>query len=290
MKNKGKQMKISLWSSYFYEDTPEDALKKLSDCGYCYSELSFEHAKVLLKRPGTISKNAGKFVKCADDLGINVTQAHLSFDYDPIAVEPKKRALDIEALKRELELYCHIGVRAAVLHVGGGAARKKGFSLHQIEDIRTASLLELCKQVSGTGLRMALENLVESCELPYASDLLRVIELTGCPDRFGICLDTGHLNLAHGDPSQFVREAGKNLIALHIADNLGEHDDHLLPFGGKIKWAPFMKELKKSGYDGHFNFEIPGERLHEESNPVLENVMMLKAKYALNLAKQMYSI
>lgn len=101
----------------------------------------------------------------------------------------------------------------------------------------------------------------------------------------GICLDTGHLNLVQGDPCKFLEEAGDKLIALHIADNLGNADHHMLPCGrGTVNWKAFMPKLKESPYRGLFNFEVPGERCS------MRALQRLKLKYALELGRLMFEL
>ena len=61
--------------------------------------------------------------------------------------------------------------------------------------------------------------------------------------------------------SEFIRTAGNHIKALHIADNEGERDQHILPFGrGGVDIASVVTEMKAIGYDGLYNLEIPGER------------------------------
>jgi len=80
---------------------------------------------------------------------------------------------------------------------------------------------------------------------------------------FAVCLDTGHLNLAADkDQVRFIETVGSRLRALHIADNEGERDQHLMPFGrGNIDFVKIASALRQIGYAGLFNLEIPGERL-----------------------------
>ena len=77
----------------------------------------------------------------------------------------------------------------------------------------------------------------------------------------GICLDTGHLNLSEApDQTAFIRQAGKHIKALHIADNDGTSDQHILPFArGTVDITAVIRELKAIDYDGLYNMEIPGE-------------------------------
>lgn len=50
------------------------------------------------------------------------------------------------------------------------------------------------------------------------------------------------------------------LRALHIADNEGLTDQHIVPYGrGTVAWDEVMRALNASDYDGLFNYEVPGE-------------------------------
>ena len=51
---------------------------------------------------------------------------------------------------------------------------------------------------------------------------------------FGFCLDTGHLLIVCRDVYAAIIELGDRLIALHVHDNDGVHDDHNAPFVGGI--------------------------------------------------------
>jgi sugar phosphate isomerase/epimerase len=81
------------------------------------------------------------------------------------------------------------------------------------------------------------------------------------PEHFGICLDTGHLNLCPDkDQRNFILKAGNHLKALHIADNQGETDQHMMPFGrGNVDFIEVVRALHEIHYKGLFNLEIPGE-------------------------------
>ena len=98
----------------------------------------------------------------------------------------------------------------------------------------------------------------------------------------GLCLDTGHLNMAGGNCADFVRKAGKKLKALHITDSIRERDDHIFPHGaGTIDWKEFMKALREVGYEGLFNFEVPRE------NRCPMKIRLAKLDYARRLGQLM---
>ncbi len=97
-----------------------------------------------------------------------------------------------------------------------------------------------------------------------------------------VCLDTGHANLAGVDCPQFIRDAAARLAALHINDNDGKSDGHLLPYGcGTIPWDRVLHALRAVHYQGPLNFEVPGEI------DCPQPVQMAKLDYALQVAEWM---
>ena len=275
-------LKIAMWTSFLMADSPETAVRTLADCGYRYAEFSDEHGKVLMEQADPL-RAAAELAKIADDCGLALEQGHLHLTADVAHPEPAARRGFVDFLKKELEVYERLGVRAAVLHCGGGAAREQGMTPAEAEALTVESLGELCRSIAGSGIRIAIENIYG--QQPFAADLLRIIAAVDRQE-LGICLDTGHLNVEHGDPCAFIDEAGDKLIALHIADNLGNADHHMLPCGrGTVNWTSVMRKLKSTPYSGLFNFEVPGER-----NCPTRAILLLKLKFALELGRLMEKI
>ena len=72
------------------------------------------------------------------------------------------------------------------------------------------------------------------------------------------------MNWTGGDPVEFLEDAGNLVTALHIADNTGIGDYHMLPLGrGTVPWRAFMRKLKTIDYKGIFNYEASGENSAE---------------------------
>ena len=72
---------------------------------------------------------------------------------------------------------------------------------------------------------------------------------------FGICLDTGHMNLVGADIPAYVRAVGGRIKALHLHDNDGTDDQHLAPYTGTVPWKATMEALRDAGYEGDVSFE-----------------------------------
>lgn len=271
-------MKLSMWTSYYMDLSPEDAIREIAKNEYKYAELSDEHAAELLKRGEP--KEVGKAFKAfADAQGVQMPQGHL---YLKVRLRDKEQPV-VPILKNWLDLFLACGVCRAVLHCD--TVVKDGESLNQIQEENAAVLRELVAYLEGTDMVICLENLGPKSRVRNAEELLWYIREIG-EEHLGICLDTGHLNLTEfKDQASFIHAAGKHLKALHIADNEGENDQHLMPFGrGTVDIQAVVRALKEIGYDGLFNFEIPGER----SCPL--PVRGFKLQYIQNMVNYLESV
>lgn len=247
---------VSVWSQYFVDETPQEAVSLLAEAGYRYMEFGHRHAEYLLDR-GTPEAQGKAFREFTDNLGMKLCQGHLSYKQGLYTDEA------MEILKPQLVLFRELGITKAVLHVNGG--------LKLPEEERYAAWMKYLGQLSdfvdGMGITLCLENLNSNPFVRSADGLLQVIKDAG-DKNLGVCLDTGHLHLSnkegHTQQSQgdFIRKAGSYLQALHIQDNNGLGDVHQMPFSARygIDWQDVMKGLRDVGYKDLFNLEILGER------------------------------
>ena len=247
-------MKTSVWSSYYYHLSPEEALKELKAHGFDYCELSCEHSEVLLER-GEPAEVGAEFGAYARELGVTVLQGHLFF-YGTKISNPDDRA----RIKKQLDLFLAIGIKNAVLHcdpIVNENGEKASLEVAREENVKALS--DLLTHVEGKDVVICLENLISSPAVNSVEGLMYFIDYFKS-ENLGITLDTGHLNINDKDQVGFIRRAGKNIKALHLADNEGQTDQHLMPYGkGHVNFVDVIREMKKLGYEGLYNLEIPGE-------------------------------
>lgn len=254
-------MKLSMWSSYYWPGTPEEAILELEKYGWHYTELSDEHGAILLERgePERVGAAYGQFAR---DHGVSPEQGHLWLKV-PLCAPAEQKVPDI--LKRWLDLFGAAGIKASVLHCDSYSFPEGTGHREKVE--KNAEVLRvLTEYLRGSDMKICLENLyVKQGVAPAVENidqLLEVIECAGGGENLGICLDTGHLNLVEQKgQADFIRRAGKKLAALHLADNDGSRDQHLMPCGlGTVHFSEVFAALKEIGYEGLYNLEIPGER------------------------------
>lgn len=196
--------------------------------------------------------------------GLETTQAHAPF---PAYVFGCLESLDyaVNVYKNCIRLCDEVECKNLIIH-GITAPAWSGKEQHELADALNDALYSaLVPELQSSSVCVCLENLfVKSeriCRHGVCSD---PHEAMNCIDRynalagkecFGLCFDTGHLNLLHGDFYRYTALLGGRIKALHIHDNDGEDDEHLAPFTGSINWPAFCECMRNIGYSGDFSFE-----------------------------------
>jgi sugar phosphate isomerase/epimerase len=124
------------------------------------------------------------------------------------------------------------------------------------------------------GVRLAVENIFDSI---WCLD--RILEEIGddpAETNVGICIDVGHAAMSKDAGREPVRNyleryAGQ-LVQLHLHDNHGQADEHLIPGLGTIDWARVLSTITAIGYEGTAVFEVqhPDLPLHDVVERSLE--------------------
>jgi sugar phosphate isomerase/epimerase len=174
---------------------------------------------------------------------------------------PQHWVWNLEGLRREIGYCRDVGARTLVLHQGS-------LGLHEPSD--RADFFEigrLAKEALQAGVMFAIENRWDNLWM-----IDRVLDEIGDdPKRtnLGVCIDVGHANLSKDAGRQPVRayleRYRTQLIHLHLHDNHGETDDHLLPGKGTIDWPDLFRTLDEIAYSGPMVLE-----LHFQNDPLEE--------------------
>ncbi len=277
-----------MWTSIYYELPPEDAVRRIAELGWPAIELSTEHLVTLREDSGSDRRTAA-FGEVVRETGLVMDQAHLTITVDVACMDGDRRRADQAIVRRDLEILAALGIGHGVLHPGGHGRRETEAEAGEQNTLRAEAIAELAGVAEGLGVRIALENGMRSMgpDGEHAwngtvAGIRELIEQIGSP-ALGICLDTGHANLEGWDNAEAVRVAGDLLVALHIADNDGSGDQHLIPYcrGSKIDWVSVVAALKELGYANSFNLEIPGER--GRPLPIMDAVVT----YALEVTRKL---
>lgn len=290
-------MKIATSTSDFsaYVSTHEEQIDLLYEAGFRYIDLSFySQADNDRFMKDDWQEAAAALKKYAEDKGMSFVQAHAmggnalkdQETYDKI----------VEATIREIEVCAILGIPHIVVHAP--------YESHLSKDEFFAKALAFYKEffpvMERTGVKVQIENSAKKnvgCDYYFytGEDMREFIEYANNP-LLGACWDTGHANI-EGHQYEDIVALGDLLLGVHIADNRGEADEHLMPYQGTMSIDEVMCALMEIGYDGAFTFEcennlIPGvswpyaRKVYDQSGKAYKPSLEIK----LEMEKTLYNI
>ncbi len=203
----------------------------------------------------------------ADRYGLKVEHAHIPYYR---ANDLWADTLDGQALfdsyKKDIDNASRFGPELLTLH-----PYEKMSDEIADEALCVGRLKRLTDFALAKGVRIGLENLKET---RVTAELLKKIDNPA----MGLCFDAGHHHIADKENFDILEEFGGRLFSLHLHDNDGLSDKHLLPFEGTADWPRFMAALQRTAYRGTlmlescnpFKKEIADLRAVEEQPPYPE--------------------
>lgn len=244
---------IGISTGCFYRQSIFSVLEEIRAAGFREIEVcSFPmhldyHNEADVRRAGEMMRR----------LGLRPFSFHAPFA-DRIDITSLDRA-EREAAVNELITACRaaalIGAEHVVLHPGPereGRPPEEEF----IRRMNNAadSLNRVAARCCDMGVRLLLENMLPHLLFGHTSDMLYLLgRITTCG--VGACLDTGHARLS-GDLESVIQKLSGHLKMVHINDNNGERDDHLIPGEGSIDWPWFIAALRRQQFQGGLIIEM----------------------------------
>ncbi len=248
--------------TWIYEILPlEKALERLEDSGIRYIEYSYEHFKEYDQR-GELRSRVKELLDVVQSFSVKAIQMHGAYGEIDLQLASSERGVREHAFRRIKEwIYAcsQLGAEVLVLHTVRLPPSLDESSYEQLEKSKEVNIKvfrELAREASEYGINIAVENRLERWIFGWTpKDLILLVEATD-PDLVGICLDTGHANIAGIEPASFIRRAGTYIIATHIHDNNGRNDLHMPPLMGNIDWHEVSAALREIGYSKPLICEI----------------------------------
>ena len=119
------------------------------------------------------------------------------------------------------------------------------------------SLDSICRHAVGYDLRIAVEpaDKYETDVANTTAEALKLVEELG-HENLGVLLDNGHAHVVGEVMEQTVRSLGDRLFHVHVDDNNGLRDQHLVPGEGDFDFVSFIGILREVGYNGYLAAEL----------------------------------
>jgi len=201
-----------------------------------------------------------------DQNGVEVISAHAPIYRDRLKdraarkqlklslCDPDKTTRDAATreLKASIEACAALGAANLVLHTGLSGADGGENGVPDEVSLCIESLHAPAVRAKELGVSLALENGTEpGVSVGLLIEVVRRLDM----ENVGVCFDAGHSNL-YGNPHADVREARPYLCSLHLHDNEGTDDLHLVPGRGTVDFWDIIAFLRKSSFIGILAMEV----------------------------------
>lgn len=280
-------MKLATTTGDFrlYTNSQAESLRLIREAGFLYADYGF--GVDYKNRSGVYTTDYVAYFdeirRTCDALGIQLVQAHSPMG-KPLAEDNQQF---IEDTLRCVDACGVWGIPNLVVHSGYA----RGLSVEETFVKNKEFYAPLLERAEKYGVNILVENFnkmdVEGLFwIDNATDLLGLIEYVNHP-LFHAVWDTGHANLQETPQDEELRLLGSHVRAVHIQDNLGDKDTHLMPFTGTSSMDAVMNGLLEIGYNGYFTFEVGSLFTPAElKRPYAADERLLNAPLALKCAAE----
>ena len=199
----------------------------------------------------------------AEKYGFDFCQAH-----SPDGVhfeEGEARDALILATRRSIEACAMLKIPHTVIHAAVCGPDEDVFREKNIAFYRF-----FAEDAERFGVDLLAENSAEQWSPEYflrtGAEMRAFVEAAGIP-RLHLNWDIGHGNVQGCGQYEDILAMGGELRALHVQDNFGTNDSHLMPMMGTVNFDDVIRGLLDSGYGGDFTFEGCNSLRRAESWP-----------------------
>jgi len=232
-----------------------EGVKNVCDAGFRYIDLGmysvWENDSLLLNEDWR--DYAKKLNEYAHSREAQFVQAH-SPGGNPLDTGNLGYERLINTTIRSIEVCGELGIPNIVVHAGFGKTlskeeyfeKNKEFYKKLFPAMEKHNVCVLCENSTAA-------NMGDMYYTNSGADMKSFVEYVDHP-LFHACWDTGHAN-TEGSQYDEIKTVGSDLYAVHIHDNRGACDEHIIPWFGTISMDEVMHALIDSGYKGYFTFE-----------------------------------
>lgn len=249
-------MKLATTTADFlgYTHSQEQSLRLIHEAGFSFADYNFhaDHQSGTGVYVSDYTTYFEQIKRATEEIGIRLIQAHAPMG-DPIDEGNEQFITDTI---RCVDACGAWGIPNLVVHSG----YTRGLNKQQTIEKNKKFYEPILAHAEKYGINILVENFNKICVDGYywidnATDLLELIEYVDHP-LFHAVWDAGHANLQEMSQDEELKILGNHVRALHIQDNMGQDDSHLLPFLGSMNMDAVMNGLKAIDYQGYFTFEV----------------------------------
>jgi sugar phosphate isomerase/epimerase len=216
-------------------------------------------------------------------MGAEFVQAHAPGG-NPISLDKHEVDELVRATERSVDVCGVLGIPNIVVHAGF----LKGINKEENFEKNTKFFERLFPAMEKNNVNVLCENsthknMGDMYFTNSGSDMKEFVKYVNHP-LFHACWDTGHGN-CEGNQYDDILAIGSDLFAVHINDNRGQGDEHILPYLGTVNMDEIMNALIDVKYKGYFTFEAYAQlsptklrRTFEKDTRLYDSLLFMKKK------------
>ena len=256
-------MKFAFSTNAYLKYSFAETTRRLAEIGYPAVEIMADipHAWPAFMLPEHVQSLRDNLAKNNLQISnINAFMMHAIGDHrqlywHPSWIEPdyNYRRVRIDHTKRALTLAKQLGARCVTTEPGGPVA--PGESWKAALDLFVEMIKPVAEHAENEGVLLLVEPepglLIETCE--QAEEFMRHMTSPAV----GLNFDIGHQYCVGEDPAISFKRLAKFVRHIHLEDIAATRvHHHLIPGEGAIDFAPVLRAIKESDYDGWVTIEL----------------------------------
>ena len=276
-----KKLEVSVQSCDWYDESkPRESIRFIKECGFEGIDYNINNlfddtfdkeglTSFFDKSMEELFEYYKPMKQALEEYKVNISMFHGIFPmYFP--GEDKRNQYILEVTEKMFAICEYLGCSNVVIHPWPGPNLRK----NEEREINFSFYRKLIPAAKKHHITICLENLFKHYDLDcYDGALSNVDEAVSYIDTlnqeageniFGFCLDVGHAVITSANLYHYITTLGNRLTVLHIHDNDGMSDSHMIPytqmdrrgFRLRIDWESFLRGLKEIGYEGPLAFEV----------------------------------
>ncbi len=230
-------MELSVTTDYA-RDTgdPSADLRCIADAGFSHVHWCHHWNTDFLYSEWEVEQIGKWLAEC----GLQLLDLHGSAGREKRWASPREyeRLAGVELVRNRIEMTAQLGGDVVIMHVPGDS---KSLPVRK-------SLEELEASARAAGVRIAIEN-------GKNFDVLEQLLSEYDAGYLGLCYDSGHGNLI-GTGLLRLEALKERLISVHLHDNDGSRDQHMIPFSGSVDWPQLVRIIAESAYVKPVSMEV----------------------------------
>ncbi len=169
-------------------------------------------------------------------------------------INPRIREASVQSVKDGIDFAHQINARIVTMHLGNTAKILLSQFYTRIRKTLLDSITALVEYAEVHNVALAIENVPsgksawEEAIGQKAEEIIDIIKEIKAKN-IGVTFDVGHANTV-SDPVNFAIELAPYIVNVHLHDNDGSIDQHLLIGEGKIDFLEILGTFKRVNYSG----------------------------------------